>query len=215
MNQNQLRTKQPEDGNGSKLRWDIRSPLAPLLFEDDEWLDPSESGAVVVQVLSATPAKRKASTKHTLEKFPVQSFRTLLTNLSTIAKNRVQPKLAGVSVSFDLTAPTSLQQKAFDLLGVSLTFQSCIRRGLKPDRPTDGGNTRNFKIARGKFRFRCRYSEVIGDKLTIRFLDFVREKLISKDLRSTFRGATTTFWNGKGNILRCLVINWEPEVKYY
>jgi hypothetical protein len=100
----------------------MRSPLAPLLFEDDEWLDPWESGAVVVQVLSATPAKRKSSTKRTLEKFPVQSFRTLVTNLSTIAKNRVQPKLAAASVSFDLTTATPLQQKAFDLLGVPLTF---------------------------------------------------------------------------------------------
>lgn len=100
----------------------MRSPLAPLLFQHDEWLDPWESGSVVVQVLSAPPAKRKASTKRTLEKFPVQSFRTLLTNLSTIAKNRVQPKLAGVSASFDQTTPTPLQQKAFDLLGVSLTF---------------------------------------------------------------------------------------------
>jgi hypothetical protein len=77
---------------------------------------------VVVQVLSATPAILQASTKRTLKKFPVQSFRTLVTNLSTIAKNRVQPKLAGVSVSFDLTMPTPLQQKAFDLLGVPLTF---------------------------------------------------------------------------------------------
>ncbi|MEG4849725.1 hypothetical protein QUB10_02320 [Microcoleus sp. B5-D4] len=100
----------------------MRSPLAPLLFEDDEWLDPWESGLVVVQVLSATPAKRKASTKRTLEKFPIQSFGTLVTNLSAIAKNRVQPKLARVSVSFDLTTATPLQQKAFDLLAVSLTF---------------------------------------------------------------------------------------------
>jgi hypothetical protein len=50
----------------------MRSPLAPLLFEDDQWLDPWESGSVVVQVLPATPAKPKASTKRTLEKFPVQ-----------------------------------------------------------------------------------------------------------------------------------------------
>ena len=100
----------------------MRSPLAPLLFEDDEGLDPWESGSVVVQVLSATPAKREASTKRSLEKFPVQSFPTLVTNLSTIAKNRVQPKLAGISVTFDLTMPTPLQQKAFDLLAVSLTF---------------------------------------------------------------------------------------------
>jgi hypothetical protein len=100
----------------------MRSPLAQLLFEDDQWLDPWESGSVVVQVLSVTPATLQASTKRTLEKFPVQSFRTLVTNLLTIAKNRVQPKLTGVSVSFDLTMATPLQQKAFDLLGVSLTF---------------------------------------------------------------------------------------------
>ena len=76
---------------------------------------------MVVPVKSETPGKRKAATKRTSEGFPVQSFRTLLTNLAAIAQNRVQPKLGGVSVSFDkLTTPTSLQQKAFDLLGVSL-----------------------------------------------------------------------------------------------
>jgi hypothetical protein len=43
-------------------------------------------------------------------------------NLATMNKNRVQPKLGGVSASFDkLTAATSLQQRAFDLLGVSQT----------------------------------------------------------------------------------------------
>jgi hypothetical protein len=100
----------------------MRSPLAPLLFEDDQWLDLWEFGSVVVQVLSATPATLQASTKRTLEKFPVLSFRTLVTNLSTIAKNRVQPKLAAASVSFDLTTATPLQQKTFDLLAVPLTF---------------------------------------------------------------------------------------------
>jgi len=43
--------------------------------------------------------------------------------LATITKNRVQPKLGGVSVSFDkLTIPSPLQQKAFDLLRVVLTL---------------------------------------------------------------------------------------------
>ena len=49
------------------------------------------------------------------------SFRTLLTDLSTIVKNRIQPKLPGVEVSFDkITNPTLVQQRALDLLGVSL-----------------------------------------------------------------------------------------------
>jgi hypothetical protein len=63
---------------------------------------------VVVPVKSETPAKRKAATKRTSEHFPVQSFRTLLTNLATMNKNRGQPKLGGVSVSFaKLTMATS------------------------------------------------------------------------------------------------------------
>jgi transposase len=105
------------------VEWHMRQRLAPLLFEDEEWLAQKESGSVVVPVKLSTSAQRKASTQRTSEKFPVQSFRTLLTNLSTIAKNRVQPKLEGISVSFDkLTTPTPLQQKALDLLGVSLTL---------------------------------------------------------------------------------------------
>lgn len=77
---------------------------------------------MVVPVKSETPAKRKAARKPTSERFALQSFRTLLTNLGTITKNRVPPKLGGVSVSFDkLTTATCLQQRAFDLLGVSLT----------------------------------------------------------------------------------------------
>jgi hypothetical protein len=101
----------------------MRERLAPLLFEEEEWLEPFEPMEVVVPNKSQTPAKRKASTQRTEENFPVQSFRTLLANLATIAKNRVQPKLGGVSVSFDkLTMPTTLQQKAFDLLGVVLNL---------------------------------------------------------------------------------------------
>jgi len=77
---------------------------------------------VVVLVKSETPAKQKVARKRTSERFALQSFRTLLMNLGTITKNRVPPKLGGVSVSFDkLTTATCLQQTAFDLLGVALT----------------------------------------------------------------------------------------------
>jgi len=94
----------------------MRERLAPLLFEEEDWLEPFEPMEVVVPNKSQTPAKRKASTQRTWENFPVQSFRTLLTNLATlltnlatITKNRVQPKLGGVSVSFDkLTIPSPL-----------------------------------------------------------------------------------------------------------
>ena len=47
------------------------------------------------------------------------------TDLATIARNRVRPKAAspGEAAEFDmLTTPTPLQQRALDLLGVSLAL---------------------------------------------------------------------------------------------
>ena len=75
------------------VEWQMRERLTPLLFEEEDWLELVEPNSVIVPNKSQTPAKRKASTKRTSENFPVQSFRTLLTNLTTITKNRVQPKL--------------------------------------------------------------------------------------------------------------------------
>ena len=49
----------------------------------------------------------------------MHSFRTLLSDLATVAKNRILPT-ATQPVTFDLiTTPTRLQQHAFDLLGVN------------------------------------------------------------------------------------------------
>jgi hypothetical protein len=53
----------------------------------------------------------------------VYSFATLLADIATIAKNRVQAKLQKAEVTFDkITSPTPVQQKALDLLGVSLNL---------------------------------------------------------------------------------------------
>ena len=65
-------------------------------------------------------AQRKAHTKRTEEGLPVHSFQTLLSDLATIVKNRIQPKLPGVEAFDQITRPTSLQQQALDLLGVRL-----------------------------------------------------------------------------------------------
>ena len=94
---------------------------------------------MVVPVKTETPAKRKAARKPTSERFALQSFRTLLTNLGTITKNRVPPKLGGISVSFDkLTTATCLQQRASDLLGFTDIFPQVSGDGSHPDSPTDG-----------------------------------------------------------------------------
>ncbi len=66
-------------------------------------------------------AKRKASLKRTEEDdLPVHSFQTLLADLATIVKNRIQPLIPDAPTFDKLTTPTHVQQKALDLLGVRL-----------------------------------------------------------------------------------------------
>jgi hypothetical protein len=49
----------------------------------------------------------------------VHRFQTLLADLATIVKNHVQPKDESISAFDLLTTPTPLQQRAFDLVGVT------------------------------------------------------------------------------------------------
>jgi len=82
---------------------------------------PAEAArrSVVAPAQRSPRAKAKALTKRTDEGVPVHSFRTLLADLATLTKNRVQPKAPGVPAFEMLTMPTPLQRRAFALLGVS------------------------------------------------------------------------------------------------
>jgi transposase len=103
------------------VEWHMRRKLAPLLFDDEEPEVGQELRSSLVAPAQRSPsAKRKARTKKTAEGLPVHSFSTLLKDLSTLTKNRVQPKIAS-AIPFDsLTRPTALQHRALSLLSVQL-----------------------------------------------------------------------------------------------
>ena len=95
----------------------MQQALAPLLFVDET---PPQRPDPVAPAPRSAAAKRKDQTKLTVEGHPVQSFSTLLANLSTLVKNRVIPRGPDPKAAFDLiTQPTPLQQRAFALLGLS------------------------------------------------------------------------------------------------
>jgi len=102
------------------VEWHMRRALAPMLFDDDDRAAAARRRkSAVAKAQRSEKAERKARTKLTPEGSPVHSFQTLLLDLATLAKNRVQPK-DGSAKSFEmLTTPTPLQQHALDLLGVS------------------------------------------------------------------------------------------------
>ena len=99
------------------VEFHMRQQLAPLLFDDELRLTHRPS-----PVAPATPspnAHRKASTRRTDNDLPVHSFRSLLHDLATIAKNRILPSSS--APAFDvITRPTPLQLHALSLLRVSL-----------------------------------------------------------------------------------------------
>ena len=101
------------------VEWHMRRALAPLLF-DDEDPDAAEAAraSIVAPAQVSESAKKKARSKRTANGLPVHSFRTLLGDLATVAKNRVVPRLPGAEPFEILTRPTALQREAFKLLGV-------------------------------------------------------------------------------------------------
>ena len=103
------------------VEWHMRGWLKPLLF-DDEDPDGAEAARAspVAPAQVSESAKRKARSQRTAAGLPVHSFRTLLADLATVAKNQVVPRLPGAQPFTVVTRPTALQSEAFRLLGVRL-----------------------------------------------------------------------------------------------
>jgi hypothetical protein len=104
------------------VEWHMRKALAPILFDED---DPAAAAAERISIVSpatrSPSAKAKAFTKRTADGRPIHSFRTLLTDLATVAKTTIQPRVEGAPAFDRLTRSSPVQQRAFDLLGVPLT----------------------------------------------------------------------------------------------
>jgi len=103
------------------VEWHMRERLAPALFDDE---DPAAGRALqtspVAPAQRSPAAKRKAATKRTDDDTPVHSFQTVLADLATITKNRIQPSVPGAESFEKITRPTPNQQRILDLLSVSV-----------------------------------------------------------------------------------------------
>lgn len=103
------------------VEWHMRQALAQMLFDDhDPQTAQAQRASVVAPAQRSPAAQRKAHTKRTEEGLPVHSFQTLLADLATISKDRIQPRLPGAEAFDKITRPTPVQQRALDLLEVKL-----------------------------------------------------------------------------------------------
>jgi hypothetical protein len=101
------------------VRWHLERQLAPLLLRDH---DPEGARArrtsVVAPARRSRAGVRKVQRQRTDDGEPARSLESLLADLRTLNKNEVG--VHGTLARFEeYTRPTALQQKAFDLLGVS------------------------------------------------------------------------------------------------
>jgi len=100
------------------VEWHLRRALASILFDDhDPAAAQAERKSIVAPASRSPKALRKAHSQLTDDGKPVHSFRTLLADLATIAKNTA---VMNGNVMQIITTPTDLQQRVFDLLQVSL-----------------------------------------------------------------------------------------------
>jgi Transposase DDE domain len=101
------------------VEWHMRQALAPILFDDDDkGAAEAQRASVVAPARPSPKARRKAAHQRTDAGEPVHSFQTLLSDLATIVKNRIEPRIAGAASFDQTTRPTPLQQRALDLLQV-------------------------------------------------------------------------------------------------
>jgi transposase len=102
------------------LEWHMRQCLAPMLFDDtDKEAAEALRNSVVAPAQRSKTAVKKQTTGATPDGLPVHSFRTLLVDLATMARNTI---ITAINPNYPLTVvtrPTPVQQKAFDLLGLA------------------------------------------------------------------------------------------------
>jgi DDE family transposase len=97
------------------VRWHMERAWAPMLFRDDQPLTREDP---VAPARRSPAALHKASTQLLDDGTAVHSFRTLLKELSTLARDRVAP-VGAPEAAFDLvTKPTPVQARALTLLGL-------------------------------------------------------------------------------------------------
>jgi transposase len=103
------------------LEWHMRQKLAPLLFDDtDKEAAEALRKSVVASARRSPEAIRKQNTGVTSDGLPVHSFRTLLADLATLARNTITTAITPGYPLTVMTRPTPVQRRAFDLMEIAL-----------------------------------------------------------------------------------------------
>jgi hypothetical protein len=102
------------------LEWHMRQRLAPMLYDDTD-KDAAEAlrKTVVAQAQRSPAAVKKQTTGLTADGLPVHSFRSLLADLATLARNAIITDITPNHPLTVMTRPTTIQHTAFALLAIA------------------------------------------------------------------------------------------------
>jgi len=104
------------------LEWQLRSRLAPMLYDDHNRAAAEAARPSPVAKAPRSPAARhKDATGTTADGLRVHSFHSLFADLATFTRNEVTTPAAPDRTLIVYPRLTPLQQKAFDLLGIDPT----------------------------------------------------------------------------------------------
>lgn len=104
---------------GYYVDWHMREALVPMLFaEEDRQAAEAKRENVVAPAQRSETTLHKIETKTDAQGRPVHSFKTLLSDLSSIVESKMRPKIKGARDFSKITVPTELQARAFKLLGI-------------------------------------------------------------------------------------------------
>lgn len=103
------------------VEWQMKQKLAPLLFAEEDREGAKKARPDIVSPSVASPTTQKKARLHVTEEgLPVQTFGGLLEDLGTLVRNVMQAGKDTAARFAMLTTSTPFQQKALELLGVSL-----------------------------------------------------------------------------------------------
>ena len=103
------------------LLWHLRAALAPLTFTDE---DPPARTNPVRPAARSRAADRKAARQRHDDNTPIHDFRSLLTHLGTLTRNELRfPHLPATPTIEQLTIPTPVQRRVFDLLAAPVPLR--------------------------------------------------------------------------------------------
>ena len=98
----------------------MRAKLAPILYDEtDHEAAAAMRVSIVAKAERSDAAIRKQTTGRTDDGLPVHSFRTLLADLATYSRIQATTALNEKYVFTLHTRPTTIQQRAFELLGIN------------------------------------------------------------------------------------------------